>query len=34
MIALVVLATILIAGAANVAAQRLSTHRGVETWPS
>jgi len=33
-IVLIVLATILTAGAANAAVQRFATHRGVETWPS
>jgi len=34
MIALIVIGTLVTAGAVNAAAQRYSTHPGVETWPS
>ena len=34
MIALIVLGTLVTAGAVNAVAQRFSTHPGVEAWPS
>jgi hypothetical protein len=34
MFILISLGVLLVAGAANTAAQRLTVHSGVETWPS